>query len=79
MKIPEDAEVVTGSDNIRSTFYRVSNEIAYRLGMEYGVWVQSNIERDSEGRITRIYFSTMGHQFESAQELEKALKNKAFA
>lgn len=56
---------------------------AREISMRTGLFIQVGIEYQSESLINprpiRIYFDALDHEWESLQDLESALKLKAFA
>lgn len=76
MKIPD--KVWISRDEIVSW-----QEEARRLRMKYGIYVtaQQDYEQGTMATATRpirLYFMVDEHEFESLNDLEKALQNKAF-
>lgn len=77
MKIPD--KVWISRDEIVSW-----QEEARRLRMKYGIYVTAQQDYEqvtataTKRRPIRIYFMVDEHEFESLNDLEKALQNKAF-
>jgi hypothetical protein len=75
MKIPDDVDVYIV--HIESVW----SQAAIRLSMEFGVYIEVDIQRRDvygDGRIDSIGFKAMGHYFEGEKDLRTALNNKAF-
>jgi len=80
MKIPKN---ISGDLEIEDYLY-LWRDKAVELSMEYGIFIDTIIERENrKGRrqssysITKIVFKAMDHEFESLIDLKKALENKA--
>ncbi len=77
MKIPPE-QCVYANSNFAKRLLQDWRSAASQIELEYGVWVEVQIEENSSTSLTRIYFIAMDHEFESVRDLRKALDNKAF-
>jgi hypothetical protein len=53
------------------------NTAADQASLEFGIFVEA-LELIENGFLTRIYFKIDDHEFDSQNDLMKALNNKAF-
>jgi hypothetical protein len=72
MKIPAHIYMHESSPTVERWQFAADN-----LSMETGIFVEVKYE-SSVGCMTRIYFVIGDHQFDSLNEVKRALENKAF-
>ncbi len=74
MKVPKGLWI--GSN---SKYYEKWNEEGIRLSVEYGVFVETEINNLNDPTIHQeIYYKVGDHRFDSLKDLKKALRNRAF-
>lgn len=80
MKFPADKRVQYGTvgDN-GGVLKKAWDDAAIQASIKYGAFVEVKITwRETDMGWDEIYFEIAGHKFGSLDELERALKNKAF-
>lgn len=74
MKLPSDCYVDSAA--VQNYWWEAAQQISMDTGIYIGVGCDYH---DASGMgITRVYFEVNGHQFESLNDLKKAIANKAF-